>query len=213
MNDPFYGISELQKNKLFKILETHIYDFSENQEILPTLKYENIVCILLKGSANILSINYNGEENLIEELSENSVFGTYISATNDPGLEIRACEDCKVLIIDYNKLIDEKNITHLYYNIFINNLFNIVSIKLKEKNDRIKILTKKTIREKLLAYFESEYKRSRSKFIYLPSNFKDLADYLSINRSAMFRELKDLKEEKFIKVDGKRITLLYTPSV
>ncbi len=49
---------------------------------------------------------------------------------------------------------------------------------------------------KLLAFFENEYKKSRSKYIYVPTNLKDLADYLSINRSAMFRELKYLKEEK-----------------
>ena len=42
---------------------------------------------------------------------------------------------------------------------------------------------------------------------------KDLADYFAVNRSAMFRELKNLKEEKFIKIDGKKITLLYTPQV
>ena len=38
---------------------------------------------------------------------------------------------------------------------------------------------------------------------------KDLADYMAVNRSAMFRELKNLKEEKFVAVKGKRITLLY----
>ena len=104
-------------------------------------------------------------------------------------------------------------ITHTYYNIFINNLFDIIHTKLNEKNERIRILTKKTIRDKLLEYFEYEYKKTRSKFIYLPNSFKDLADYFAVNRSAMFRELKSLKEEKFIKIDGKKITLLYTPQV
>ena len=65
----------------------------------------------------------------------------------------------------------------------------------------------------MLEYFEFEYKKTRSKFIYIPNSFKDLADYFAINRSAMFRELKSLKEEKFIKIDGKKITLLYTPQV
>ena len=38
---------------------------------------------------------------------------------------------------------------------------------------------------------------------------QSVADYISVNRSAMFRELKNLKEEGFIEVNGKRITLLY----
>lgn len=213
MKSPFDGMTELQKNRLFKILATHIYTFYENEEMLSTLKTKNIVCILLDGYAQIVNINYNGDENLIEELTENSVFGTHISNISDPEYQIRAIEKTKVVVIDYNKLINTKNTCYAYYNIFVANLLDIIHSKLKDNNDRIRILTQKTIRDKLLAFFQNEYKKSRSKFIYLPSNFKDLADYLATNRSAMFRELKYLKEEKFIKIDGRRITLLYTPMV
>ncbi len=213
MNTPFEGISELQKNKLFKILGTHIFTFYKNQEILPTIKNENIICILLEGHAHIVNINYNGEETLVEDLWENSVFGSSISDIDSNECQMRAIENSKVLVIDYLKLIDLNHIHYHYYNIFMNNLFTIIHSKIKEKNNRIRILTKKTIRDKLLEYFESEYKKNLSKYIYLPNSFKDLADYFSINRSAMFRELRYLKDEKFIKIDGRKITLLYTPQI
>ena len=213
MKGPFDGISENKKEKLFKLLETHSYSYNESEEILPTLKNENIICILLKGYAKIVNINYNGEEYISEELFENSIFGTNISGIDYKEYQIIAIESCKVLVIDYKKLLNTEFTRYKYYNIFIANLFDIINNKLKDNNNRIKILTRKSIREKLLAYFESEYRRSRSKYIYLPNNFKNLADYLSVNRSAMFRELKSLKEENFIKIDGKRITLLYTPSI
>lgn len=213
MNSPFDGISDLQKNKLYKLLGTHIYKFNKNEEILTTLNNEKVICILLEGYAQIININYNGEEYLVEELIENSIFGTTISDINSIEYEVRAIEDSKVLVINYDNLYDEKNITYSYFNVFILNLFDIINNKLKVNNSRIRILTKKSIRDKLLVFFENEYKKNRSKFIYLSTNFKDLADYLSINRSAMFRELKYLKEENFIKVEGKKITLLYTPMV
>lgn len=213
MKGPFDDMTEVQKSRLFKMLETHTYTFNKNEEILSTLKTTNIVCILLEGYANIVNIKYNGEENLIEELVENSVFGSNISNISDPECQIRAIENCKVLIIDYNKLINFRYYQYHYYTTFVTNLFDIINSKIRDNNDRIKILTQKSIRDKLLAFFENEYKKTRSKFIYLPSNFKDLADYLAVNRSAMFRELKYLKEENFIKVNDKRITLLYTPAV
>lgn len=213
MKSPFDNISELQKNKLFKILGTHIYKFNKNEEILETLNNEKVICILLEGYAHIININYNGEEYLVEELNENSIFGTTISDINNIEYEVRAIENSKVLVINYDNLLDLKNINHSYFNVFVLNLFSIINSKLKSNNDRIRILTQKSIRDKLLAYFANEYKKTRSKFIYLSTNFKDLADYLSINRSAMFRELKYLKEENFIKIDGRKITLLYTPAV
>ena len=212
MNPVFADISELQKNKLFKLLRAHIYDFNENEEILQTIKEKNIICIVLEGSCNMIEINYNGDENLIEELETESVFGTAVSNMNDQDCQIRATSPkTKIAVFDYNRVIDLQNTNHNYYNIFINNLFDIVHTKLRDRNDRIRIITKKTIRDKLLAYFECEYLKTRSKFIYVPKNFAQLADYLAVNRSAMFRELKSLKEEKFIKINGKIITLLYNP--
>ena len=64
-----------------------------------------------------------------------------------------------------------------------------------------------------MEYFDIEYSKSRLNYFYLSFSFKELADYLAINRSAMFRELKSLKEEHFIDVNGRTITLLNAKSI
>ena len=209
MTTPFEGLTKSQKNKLFDLLGVHIYKFNKNQEVLPTIKNENIVGIILDGYAQILNIEYNGNEIVIENLYKDSVFGSNISLTNSENYQIIAKQSTSVLVIDYDKLVNPKNLSHNYFNIFFRNLFDIINIKMREKNERIKILEKKQIREKLLEFFEIEHKKNRLNSIYLPFSFKDLADYLAINRSAMFRELRHLKDEKFIEVKNHKITLLY----
>ena len=208
MRAPFDGISDLQRQKFFKLLGVHIYTYTKNQEILPTIKNEDIICIIIKGKAKILLIDYEGNEELIEYLEENSVFGTSISGTNNENYQIIASETVEVLIIDYNQLLNTENTAYSYYNLFIANMFDIINTKLREKNDRIKILEKKTIRDRLLEFFEIEYRKTHSRNIYLPSSFKDLADYFAVNRAAMFRELRNLKDEKFIDTKGRKIILL-----
>ncbi len=209
MTTPFQDLTKSQINKLYDLLGVHIYTFNDNQEILPTIKNENIIGIILDGYAQILNIEYNGNEIITENLYKNSIFGSNISLTNSENYQIIARQETTVLVIDYDKLINPKNLVHNYFNIFLRNLFDIINIKFKEKNERIKILEKKQIRDKLLEYFEMEHKKSRLKSIYIPFSFKDLADYLAVNRSAMFRELKHLKDEKFIEIKNRRITLLY----
>ena len=76
-------------------------------------------------------------------------------------------------------------------------------------NERIEVLTKRSIRDKLLNYFEISLRDKVSKTFTIPFSFTDLADYLSIDRSAMTREIKHLKDEGFISINGKRITLMY----
>lgn len=209
MNSPFDELTKFQINKLFHLLGVHIYKYSKNQEIVPTIKSEDIVAIVLNGEAQIIMTDYNGNEIVIETLVKDSVFGSSISGTDSDDYQIIAKEDTEVVIIDYNKLINSSNLKYSYFNTFFRNLFNIINTKIKEKNIRIKVLEKKQIREKLLEYFELRYKETNSRVLYLPFTLKDLADYIAVNRSAMFRELKNLKEEKFIAVKGKRITLLY----
>lgn len=209
MNSPFADLSALQLTKLFDLLEVHTYTFYKNEEILPTIKNGNIIGIIMQGFAQIVFIEYNGNEIIMENLYKESVFGTNISATNNENCQIIAKETTKVLVIDYNKLINPKNVKHLYYNVFLTNLFDIINIKFRERNERIRILEKKQIRDKLLEFFEIKFKKTHSRVITLPFSLKDFADYIAVNRSAMFREIKSLKDDKIIDLKGRKITLLY----
>ena len=205
----FTGLSHSDKKKLFTLLAVHTYVFNPNQNILETLKNDDIIGIILEGFASINHVNYNGDKTFVDELSEEHIFGTVISQINSSDYEMIAKEKTTIMIIDYKNLINPNYINYKYYNVFIQNLFTIINEKMKQKNERINILTKKTIRNKLLEYFQIEQSKNHSKNIYLPSSFTSLADYLAIDRSAMTRELKYLKDEGFIEIKGKRITLLY----
>ena len=147
-------------------------------------------------------------KNWFEELEKDSIFGTSISALYNNELEIITKEKTTVIIIDYKNLLNEDNTNKKYYNLFIQNLFSILNDKIKEKNNRISILTNKTIRNRLLEYFNVNITKG-SRYVYLPFSFTNLADYLGVDRSAMSRELKYMKEEEFIEIKGKRITILY----
>lgn len=207
--NPFDNLTKMQINKLYDLLDVHIYKYKKYQEVLPTIKNTNIVGIILNGDVQITRTDYSGNEIIIEELSENGVFSTNMSRISSSNTQIIAKESTEVLVIDYNKLMNPKNLEHRYFNIFFHNVFSIINERYKETNERIQIIEKKQIRDRLLEYFNINYKKTLSKNIYLPHNLKDLADYIASNRSAMFRELRNLKDDHFIEIKGKRITLLY----
>ncbi len=209
MIDPFYNISKKNKCKLLKLLEANTLLFKKDSTILSTVKEENIIGIIISGYAQIVRTDYNGNRTIIEELEEGAIFGSAISSITSNECDIITKEDTKILIIDYDIMINKEGMNLQFYNQFIKNLLQITTKIVTDKNERIEILTKKTIRNKLLEYFRINAGKSGSRYVYLPFNFTDLADYLAIDRSAMSRELKYLKEEGFIEVKGKRITLLY----
>lgn len=208
--NPFDNIKESNVKKLIVLLEAHTFKYKKGCEIFKTFKGENYIGIIIKGEAEIVKNDYKGNREIIEILKENNILGDGISLLNSSEYEIIAKEDTELLLIDYKMLTNKNNIDKFYYNQFLLNIFQILSDKLKEKNERIKILSNKTIRNKLLEYFSVERSKTHSKNIYLPFTFNDLANYLVIDRSAMSRELKFMKEEGFIEIKGKRISILYT---
>ncbi len=208
MTNLFANISEKNQEKILKILEATTIIFKPHCQILTSVKLDNMVGVVLSGYMQIIRTDYNGNRTIIEELTENSVFGTAISSLTDE-CEIITKEETKIVIIDFNNIINDIENNLAYYKQFIKNLLEIYTNKIIIKNERIEILTKKTIRDKLLEYFKIVSKRNNSKKIYLTMTYIELADYLAVDRSAMTRELKNLTEEGFIKREDKKITLLY----
>ena len=206
----FKDITPDNKSKLLKILETSNFTYQRGVNIAYLFKDKESIGLVIDGSLDIIRIDYNGTRTIIETIYEDEILGTSLTSLLSNDYEIITREDTKILWLDYKVILGINDTKYSYYNQFIKNLLMIALEKNTLKNERIEILTQKTIRNKLLEYFRIEALKNRSKIIYLKSTWQDLADYLAIDRCAMTRELKNLKEEGFISVKGRVITLLYS---
>lgn len=206
----FKDITPDNKSKLLKLLETSNFTYQKGVNIAYLFKDKESIGLVIEGSLDIIRIDYNGTRTIIETIYEDEILGTSLTSLLSNDYEIITREDTKILWLDYKVILGINDTKYSYYNQFIKNLLMIALEKNTLKNERIEILTQKTIRNKLLEYFRIEALKNRSKIIYLKSTWQDLADYLAIDRCAMTRELKNLKEEGFISVKGRVITLLYS---
>jgi CRP-like cAMP-binding protein len=206
MIDLFKNINEIDKEKILKLLEANTFIFKKDTYILSKIKSDNIIGIVVYGYIQIIKTDYNGNVTIIEKLEDNSVFGSMFSNISNDEYQIITKDETKIIIIDYDRIMENTN-NDIAYNTFIQNLLKIVSNKIQEKNDRIEILTEKTIRNKLLKYFQITSKRNGSKNIYLPFTLTELAEYIAVDRCAMSREIKNLKEDNIIEINNKIIKI------
>ena len=205
----FDDISLTNKGKLLKLLQTHTFTFKSGKTILAPMKGENIIGIVSEGSVMIVQNNYNGEKIIIEKAGKDDILGTMFLPIANDDYDIITLEDSKITIIDFENIVNNSFYHYSYYHRFVSNLLHIVYDKLKEKNERIHLLSQKTIRNKLLEYFKLKTENRITKNIYLPYTYTELANYLGVDRSAMYRELKHLQEENLIEIKSKKITLKY----
>lgn len=209
MENIFEGISEKNKRKLLKNLGADTLHYKKDESIIRLFKDDNIINFIVKGNVKVVLNNINGNQIITEDLYDGDVFSSTINYINENETDAIVTEDTEIISMNQKDIIDFKDNSKSYYNIFIKNLFIIMTKKISERNERIQILTKKTIRYRLLEYFEIMRKKNNSLNIYLPYNYIDLAAYIAVDRSAMSRELSNLKDEGFINIKGKKITILY----
>jgi CRP-like cAMP-binding protein len=90
----------------------------------------------------------------------------------------------------------------------VQNMLRLISEKAQSLSERVDVLSRRSIREKLLCYFRQLSEKTGSSTFTLPFSLSTLADYIATDRSAMMRELKRLREEGLLRSDGRRFTLL-----
>jgi len=205
-----FNIEEFVKNFETNCNRVQKKSFSKNEVITSYIKNRNQLCILKSGNANLVRYDLNGNRTIVEHFSSNDVFGeVFYTITINNELLVEAREKCEVLFYSYNDIHNKCKNNCKFHTVLSENLPELILSKVTDLNMRIELLTKRSIRDKLIGYFTMLSTRNLSKTFTLPFSLTDLADYLSIDRSAMMRELKLLREEGFIEKNGNRITLSY----
>ena len=122
-------------------------------------------------------------------------------------LEVVAQTPCVVLFIGYPHLFRRCENACTHHSILVQNMLGLLSNKAQALSERVDVLSRRSIREKLLCYFRQLAEKSGGDTFTLPFSFSVLADYIATDRSAMLRELRHLKEQGVLWTDGRKITL------
>lgn len=205
-----FEISNFIETLKIKCCKVSQRTFSKGETITTYIEKRNQMCVLLSGEADLIRYDFNGNKTIIGHFSVNSIFGeAFYPANTNNELFVLAKSDCTVLFFIYDDILQKCKTNCSFHKEFSQKLHLLIMKQMTDLNTRIELLTKKNIRDKLLSYFDIISTKKLSKTFILPFSLTDLADYLSVDRSAMMRELSSLKDDGFIKKDGKKITLLY----
>lgn len=204
----FYGIEDSDVKKMLNCFQSKKISYKKDTTIISNLSNTNTIGIIIEGTANLIRNDYNGNRTIIEKLEKGGIYGEVFSSYSDE-LSVIATTDCEIIEFDYDHIIKRCKKSCPYHTTLIDNMLQLLAEKIVIMNNRIDILTKKTIREKLLEYFSILKKEKISNSFELDLNYTELADYFGVDRSALMREIKNLKNEGFIDSKGKKIKLLY----
>lgn len=204
----FKNLTQEEISDLLKKLKVRRVSFKKDMTIMSNMSRTNEVGIVLSGETTLVRVDLNGNRSVVSSFVRGDIFGGKFSDYMNEELYIVSKNNCEILFTEYDLLV-KSNKNSSWNEQFTRNILEILIDKINYYNQRIEILTKKTIREKLLEYFHILEKEFSSQTIIVPETYTSLAEYLAVDRSAMMREIKSLKDDKIIEIKGKKITLIY----
>ena len=202
--------SELVKNLSDNCVKIQKKTFSKGEIITTYIEKRKQICVLVSGTADLIRYDLKGNKDIIETFHSNDIFGeAFYPVNTNNELFVQATQNCEVLLFLYDDIHVKCRINCRFHTTLVSNILDLVIKRTVHQNTRIEILSKRTIREKLLSYFSILSSKNFSKNITLPYSLTNLADYLSVDRSAMMREIKTLIEDGIIEKKGNKIKLLF----
>ncbi len=166
--------------------------------------------IMGRGRASVVRFEYNGARTILERLGPQSIFGSMLSygSSDQTGVNVICDTECEVLFLKYDRISASCSNACPFHHQLTRNLLDLLSGRAQDLSRRVEVLSQRTIRDKLMCFFSQQAVHFGSSTFQLPFTMVDLADYLSIDRSAMTRELKKMKNEKLVEIDRKSVRLL-----
>lgn len=206
----FKGVTCEECSKMLNCFKSEIRRYSAGELICNYADTEKYVGIVTNGSVNIIRTDENGNNSLLEHLEENGIFGKYIAyaAAAGDGIYVECDAPCEVVFIGSEHITKRCSNACECHSRVVENMFDIVTKKSVELSRHLYVLSSRTTRDKLLSYFRLMCEEYENSVIELPFSSTALAEYLCVDRSAMTRELKRLKDEKIITMDKRTVTLL-----
>ena len=201
----FDGVTDEEYAAMKICFKAVVKTYKKNEEISIA---KDRVGVVQKGEASLLKTDLNGIRTIFEQLKPGGVFGNMLAFSGpDADFFIVCDEDCEILFIDYEHIVKRCPNACAHHSVVVQNLGKLMSEKTQALSEHLEILSRRSIREKLLAYFIMLATKNKNFYFTLPFSQTRLADYICVDRSAMLRELKKMSVEGIIDIDKRNVKL------
>ncbi len=155
--------------------------------------------LVTRGTVQVFMNDINGDSIIMATVTRGGTFGESLSflGVREIPVYIQATEDSEVLWLSCEGFGEEMCASPLSRKLY-HRFVSMLAQRALDMNDRIQVLSKLTLREKLGTLFSQYAHKSGSRTFSLPLNREQLAAYLGVNRSALSRELCKMRDEGII---------------
>ena len=166
--------------------------------------------IVLSGGMQLEQIDYYGNRSILAGVGPSELFAEAFACAEIPAIPVSvvATKDSEVMLLSASHVLHTCENGCGFHQQLIYNLMKDLATKTLLFHERVEITSKRSTREKLLAYLSLEAKRAGHREFDIPFDRQELADYLDVDRSGLSAEIGKLRREGVLTSNKRHFVLL-----
>ena len=182
----------------------------KGQQILQEGDPARYVGIVLAGGVQIEKVDYYGNRSIVASVGPGELFGEAFACAEMESMPVAvvAGEPCQVMLIDCRRILRSCTNACGFHQQLIFNLMKDIAVKNIMFHQKIEITSRRSTREKLMAYLQQQAKQAGTNRFEIPFDRQELADYLEVDRSGLSAEISRLRREGVLESHKKQFELL-----
>ncbi len=206
----FEGIDGDDRLTVLSCIGHHIRSYQKGEIVAMAQEPIQYVGVLLSGAVDMVKEDVWGNRSLLLRCRKGDVFGETFACGSDSVSVVSfiAAQQSKVLFISFGRVMRTCTNACEHHHRLVENMVRVIADKNRELLQKVEVISKKTLREKILAYLSHYAQQSSSSHFQIPLGRVELADYLCADRSALTRELARMRSEGLLDYDRNDFRLL-----
>ena len=206
----FAGVGDDEIASMLSCLGARLYTYKKGEYVLRQGEHLNDIIVLVDGNLHIQKDDYWGNRSILGQIAVGEMFGEAYVAPESGALlnDVVAVDDSSVIFFDVKRIITTCSSACRFHAMVVQNMFFAISEKNRKLVQKLGHMSKRSTREKLISYLSEEAKKHNSSSFTIPFNRQQLADFLSVDRSAMSNELCKMRDEGLLEFEKNQFKLL-----
>lgn len=204
VNSPlFEGIQTDNLKSILGCIGYHIGSYKKGEIIVLEEEHIQHIGILMSGAVDMIKEDLWGNKTMLIRMRKGELFGETFACGDDTSsvVTFMASGDAEILFIPFRRVMQTCTMACAFHHRLIENMIRIIANKSRDLMRKVEVISKRTLREKILAYLSLQAQINEHRYFEIPLGRVELAEFLCADRSALTRELSKMRDEGLIDYD------------
>lgn len=200
----FDGMELSELDSMITCLDSKTIDIAKDNPVFLEGSPARFIGVVLSGTVQVVREDYYGNRSIMAILQPGELFAEAFSFAGLDTMPVSAfaIKDSKVLLLDCRRILTSCSNACHFHSLLMKNLLQGIAQKNLALSRKIRYMSQKSTKEKLMAFLFDQAKQHGSTEFVIPYDRQALADYLGVERSAMSAEISKLKKSGVIDTKG-----------